>query len=76
MAHKAIEQQQREVFFLEMELCGFMQHQTEQELEILENCNTELDYIKASRVGKTVKINRAQRKEIFSHYTLWMREGR
>lgn len=70
--YKTIKQEQREVFFADMELLGFDDKATNEELTRLTTCETELEYIKTSRVGATVRLSRANRKEIFNSYSLWV----
>jgi len=68
---KTIKQEEKEIFFTDMFVLGFDKKEALIELGILKECETEADYIKASRIGRTVSVTRKQRKEIFSSYATW-----
>lgn len=70
--YKTIREEELEVFFGDMELLGFNRAEAKKELARLEGCHSELDYIKASRVGATVRLTRAMRREVYDSYSLWV----
>ena len=70
--HTPIKQQHRECFNGDLKAIGFTYAQIKAELEILKTCKEEIDYIRASRVGKTIRLNRKQRKEIYASYDCWV----
>ena len=72
--HKTIKQQHFEIFIEDLKLMGFNTKEAKRELDLLKTCKEEIDYIKASRIGFIVRLNRKQRKEIFDTYETWIKE--
>ena len=70
--HTPIKQQHREMFYKDLEEIGFTFAQIKEELALLKTCNEEIDYIKASRVGKSIALNRKERKAIYLSYDIWV----
>lgn len=70
--YKTLNKIDLEIFTIDMELYGFDADTTADEIERLETCATVEDYIRASRVGATVRLTRAERKEVFALYSLWI----
>lgn len=72
--HKPIKAQEKEVFNQDLLLMGFGYDDIRAELQLLRSCPEMEDYIRASRIGKKVKLTRAVKKEIYLSYELWVKE--
>ena len=71
--HKPIKQEKMELFNDEMKELGFNTQQRKEELSLLRKCDTEEEYIRASRAGFTKKLNRKERKKVYELYDLWVK---
>ena len=67
---QTIKEEKQEVMIQDIMGQGFTYSEAEAELDLLVECEEEIDYIRVSRVGKTVRLSRSDRKVIFNNYKL------